>query len=220
MVAEQGWLYAHGFIKNKPTRQRNQRWVVFTDSIQRARQVIHGLGYVGGVGLVGLCLIIMLDSYVVRIATVSGNSMERSLKNDQRVLIDKTGVTCAHINQSGFVPSRGQIVVAYAVSRFATKELVNDKDIIIKRTIGLPGERIVINNNSVTIYNAVQPQGFDPIKGTSWARFIVDDTRNQQLDITLGNDEIFIMGDNRPGSIDSRANGPLAVNNIIGVVHE
>ena len=79
--------------------------------------------------------------------------------------------------------------------------------LFVKRIIGLPGETIEIREGTVYIDG-------EPIAETYLTR--VDD---QSMDpITLAKDEIFVMGDNRPVSRDSRAVGPLTLDEIYGRV--
>ncbi len=213
------WLHAHGFIKDPPLEPMTPSRLSHIYTIDKIRRIISGLGVFAIIGVACVVTILILDSYVVRIASVSGNSMERTLRNGEKVIINKLGVTFSQINQSDFVPQRGQVVAAHLISRFDEQQDVSDDNIMIKRVIGLPGERVVIRGSSVTIFNTQSPNGFDPSKDTAWSQGVISDMGDKVLDITLGYDEIFVLGDNRPGSIDSRANGPVSLKYIIGVIH-
>jgi signal peptidase I len=82
----------------------------------------------------------------------------------------------------------------------------------IKRVIGLPGDTVVIDGTKVTIKNAANPEGFD--LNEPYISF-----RNEKEDnmtVTLKDNQYFVMGDNRLQSSDSRAWGTLPRNLIIG----
>lgn len=57
-----------------------------------------------------------------------------------------------------------------------------------------------------------------PDQDGAWSRTMHGSRDGAEIDIVLGRDDVFIAGDNRPASIDSRANGPLSVDRIEGVV--
>lgn len=84
---------------------------------------------------------------------------------------------------------------------------------LIKRVIGLPGERIVINSGVTTIYNQENPQGFRVDES-----FVESKDLTKNVDVTLDDHHFFMMGDNRAQSYDSRDWGPLDASNIKGQV--
>lgn len=79
-----------------------------------------------------------------------------------------------------------------------------DNEIIIKRIIGLPGETVAIKNGKIYINN----KEYDD-------KFAYGETSDYDK-ITLGDDEYFILGDNRIVSKDSRYFGPVKEKEIIG----
>jgi signal peptidase I len=103
-------------------------------------------------------------------------------------------------------PERGEVVVFHDVSDYSTY--------LIKRVIGLPGERVVIKNNTVTIYNQQNPNGF--VLNESYLPKGTITSGDE--DITLTSSTYFMMGDNRAVSYDSRSWGPLPAKNIVGLV--
>jgi len=133
-----------------------------------------------------------------------------------KAVIDKTGATIALINQSDFVALRGDIIAAH--SSRTTSLNTGDDTLIFRRVIGLPGERVVVSGKSVTVFNADHPNGFNPEEGASWKSAVNPGVGNQSIDVQLKNNEIFVLGDNRPASLDSRQEGPLPLKNIVGVV--
>jgi signal peptidase I len=89
-----------------------------------------------------------------------------------------------------------------------------DSKQLIKRVIGLPGDRVVVSNGEYMIYNKAHPHGFDPDKTLPYGKDIPLTSGN--VDITLGKDQLFVSGDNRPDSLDSRAFGPINASQIVG----
>ncbi len=90
----------------------------------------------------------------------------------------------------------------------------NPKEYFIKRIIGLPGERIVIDNNQIFIYNNKHPEGFQLIE----SYIPLSERIPRNVDVTLGDDEYFVLGDNRDNSMDSTMFGPVKRDLIIGRV--
>jgi signal peptidase I len=78
----------------------------------------------------------------------------------------------------------------------------------------LPGDRVVVKDGAITIFNKQHPNGFDPDKMMPYGKVIP--TTSGNIDITLGSSQIFVCGDNRPDSLDSRVFGPVDVNNVVG----
>lgn len=85
----------------------------------------------------------------------------------------------------------------------------------IKRIIGLPNETVQIEDGQVKIFNEEKPEGFvlDEKEYLSSEQETVGD-----LTLKLGEDEYFVLGDNRMFSSDSRAWGPVPQRDIIGEV--
>lgn len=157
-------------------------------------------------------LALLLVTFVARSYSVHGISMEPTLRTGEAVFSTKLGRTLRSVIGKPFIPQRDQLIVF-------KNPFYNQGDpnmFIVKRVIGLPGERVVVRDGRITIYT---PDGksFDP-----------DDTIEGPQGPTSGNvdrivpeDEVFVVGDNRQGknSLDSR-NGmsTLPVRDIEGTV--
>lgn len=140
--------------------------------------------------ITAIVIVSIIFSCFVRHVNVSGDSMKSTLHNGDRLLL------------SNFLyePQYGDIVV-----------IVRENDTpLIKRVIGMAGDRIRIDGKTGTVYrNNValhEPYvlgGFTPQNGM-----------NQEVMVSEGT--IFVMGDNRCESLDSRMLGPLSLENLAG----
>ena len=87
---------------------------------------------------------------------------------------------------------------------------------LVKRVIGLPGDRVVVKDGSITIYNDADPKGFQPDKTLPYSKDFTAPYTSGDLDVTLSSDQIFVCGDNRTDSLDSRQFGPVSLNDVVG----
>ena len=155
---------------------------------------------------------LLMITFVFRSYQVDGPSMENTLQNNDKLIIWKVPKTLADITGNRYIPNRGDIIV-FTESGLAQFGQQNTKQ-LIKRVIGLPGDRVVVNNGVYTIYNKQNPGGFDPDKTLGYGKNIPVTSGN--INLTLGSDQLFVSGDNRPDSLDSRDFGPINASQIIG----
>ncbi|MGH9857404.1 MAG: signal peptidase I, partial [Acidobacteriota bacterium] len=87
---------------------------------------------------------------------------------------------------------------------------------LIKRVIAVPGERVVVQDGEVTIYNTKHPEGFNPDTSGIYSDKTLP--TNGGLDMIIPNGEVFVLGDNRSNSLDSRSFGTISANDIVGVL--
>ena len=156
-----------------------------------------------------LAIAILLNTFVIQSYQVDGQSMENTLQNDDRLIVNKIPRTISRITGHQYVPHRADVII---FNQSGLPGFTGSKQ-LIKRVIGLPGERVVVNNGRVTVYNRQHPDGFDPDNAGTYktsSPVTVGD-----VDVTLQNDEIFVCGDNRPNSEDSRYFGPIKTNQIV-----
>jgi len=153
------------------------------------KEIISTAVYLLGV----LCLTYLVITFVGQRTEVNGESMEPTLSNGDNLIVDK-------ISYRFTSPKRFDIIVfpfQYAENTY-----------YIKRIIGLPGETVQIDANGVIYING-------EVLEESYGREII---RSENLGIasnpiTLGEDEYFVMGDNRNNSTDSRTQ-------IVGNIHK
>jgi signal peptidase I len=141
--------------------------------------------------------------------------MQPTLETKDRLIIWKAGRTWARITKSDFIPERGEIVVFIKKGMYNFD--TNKEKQLIKRVIALPGERVVVRDGTMTVYNDASPNGFSPDALKAYGKDIKEPT-DGNVDITVGPGEIFVSGDNRDNSLDSRSFGAVPTKDIVGTL--
>lgn len=169
--------------------------------------------FVGILGTAGI-LALLLITFVFRSYAVDGPSMETTLQNADKLIIWKWPRTWAGITGHQYVPQRGDVVIFTEDDLSACGQVGSRQ--IIKRVIALPGEHVTIQDGHYEVFNKDNPGGFDPDKTLPYNKdgHVPDPTGD--VDVTLASNQIFVSGDNRPNSCDSRAFGPIQTKQIIG----
>lgn len=162
--------------------------------------------------LIAPIVALLLTAFVFQSYLVDGPSMETTLNDKDRLIVWKLPRTVARATGHTYIPNRGDIVI-FSDSVIASYGQDPSKQ-LIKRVIGLPGDRVTVKNGVVTIYNKEHPTGFNPDKTLPYGSVIQQTAGN--IDTTVGKDQVYAMGDNRPESFDSRIFGPVDAKNIIG----
>ena len=157
-----------------------------------AHEILSLLLYI--VVVFGICFLII--TFVGQRSKVSGSSMEPTLSDGDNLIVDK-------ISYRIHDPQRFDIII------FPYQ--YQENTYYIKRIIGLPGETVYINDAGEIYINGKlleEDYGLDTIQNPGLA----------SEPITLGEDEYFVMGDNRNNSTDSRfaSVGEIKRQNIIG----
>lgn len=141
------------------------------------RELLGMLVYVGIV----LAITFLIITFVGQRTHVSGESMENTLDDGDQLIVDK-------LTYRFHDPARFDIIVF----PFRYK----DNTYYIKRIIGLPGETVQIVDGEIYINGELLEE--------SYGREVMQDAGLAAEPITLGDDEYFVLGDNRNYSSDSR----------------
>jgi len=142
-----------------------------------------------------LLIVIPVRTYVAQPFIVSGSSMVPTFHDSEYLIVDELSY---RFNE----PARDDVIV-FRYPKDATK-------FFIKRIIGLPNETVVLDGSKVTIRNNQNPQGFvleEP--------YVKNQSSNKST-TKLGENDYFVMGDNRIASSDSRIWGTLPKKLIVG----
>ena len=138
--------------------------------------------------LVVLCAAYLIITYVGQRTQVSGSSMETTLSDGDNLLVDK-------ITYRFSEPKRFDIIVFPHYDPYATGKEKNTY--FIKRIIGMPGETVQIDyDGNIYIDGEILEE--------SYGKEVIQKPERAAEPITLGEDEYFVMGDNRNNSMDSR----------------
>ena len=151
-----------------------------------------------------ICFVVVftITNYLIRPLWVSGDSMHPTIK-DGEFLIGNS--FAAHFSQI----KRGDIVVAY--------EALYTKTNMIKRVIALPGETITCQHQKIYI-DGVELE--EPYLDNYWKKLLEESNQifNEDFkEVTLKENEYFLLGDNRYNSLDSIEYGPFKKNQIKAV---
>ena len=162
--------------------------------------------------LIAPLLALTITAYIFQSYEVDGPSMQTTLQNRDRLIIWKVSRTWARITHHDYIPKRGDVIVFVKKGLYENNSTKEKQ--LIKRVIALPGERITIKNGKITVYNAEHPDGFDPDKTLPYGSVI--STTEGNIDKVVPAGEVFVCGDNRANSLDSRYFGPVESRDIVG----
>jgi signal peptidase I len=160
---------------------------------RRARGLIDWIVVIG----VALLVAFLVRTFVLAHFVVDGTSMSTTLHDDDRVFVNKLSYRLHD-------PNRGDVVVLHQDSGASDRDL-------IKRVIALPGETIEVRSCQVLIDgNPLEEPYLDPEVVTP------GNCGGDTAPVTVPEDHVFVMGDNRGGSQDSRALGPIEEDDLVG----
>ncbi|MDI6820703.1 MAG: signal peptidase I [Patescibacteria group bacterium] len=145
---------------------------------------------------IAIIAVFLVRTFVAQPFLVSGSSMEPTFDNGNYLLVDELVYRFRE-------PQRGEVMVF--------KYPGDHRSYYIKRVIGLPGERLVIDRGTVTVFrNGEEKILQEPYLGSV--------KTTEYVEMELGSGQYFVMGDNRNFSFDSRIWGPINHSDIMGLV--
>lgn len=177
--------------------------------VSTAASVGRGLWELVQILVLALLMVMVIRNFIHNYR-IDGISMEPNFHNGQFLIVNRFAycpgihLEIPVVNKSLFdktwcvrAPNRGDVVI-FRYPRDPSRDF-------IKRVIGLPGETVEIIAGQVYVNGQLVPEPFGPNPGSYNAP-----------PLTVGADEVYVMGDNRNNSSDSHLWGPLKLNLIIG----
>lgn len=153
--------------------------------------------------IVAVALILPVRLFLIQPFYVHGQSMEPNFVESDYLIIDKISLRFAAIQ-------RGEVIVFL----HRNPRVGAQPRYLIKRVIGLPGERVHLADGAITIYSPENPQGI-LLRENQYNPRPIDGLFDER---TLGAHEYYVLGDNRPVSEDSENFGPIKDTQIVGRV--
>lgn len=147
--------------------------------------------------VIAVVAVFLIRHFIAQPFLVSGSSMEPTFNDGNYLLIDELTYRFRQ-------PERGEVIVF--------RYPADPSSYFIKRVIGLPGEKVTIENSVVSIISA------DGSKEILRESYVSSRKTGERFETTLDQNQYFVMGDNRDASFDSRVwDKPLTQANIIGI---
>lgn len=141
-----------------------------------------------------LTLAVVIHVFLAQATVVYGSSMQPVLRERQRLVVDKLTYRFGE-------PERNDIIVL---------DMEDVDEMLVKRVIGLPGETVDIRAGNIYINN-------EPLR-EQLPRALASQLNIYPHPVELGNDEYYVLGDNRSNSNDSRSFGAIRRDEIVGKI--
>ncbi len=156
----------------------------------------------------------LVRTFIVQVYYIPTVSMEPSLYVNDRVLVVKQNIIDQNLETGDivvFYPAETELKdgIDLFIDSLNIVKLVNQElaDVVyIKRIVGKGGDRIRISETGKIFVNEIQDN-----------RYVIENiSLAEQIDLTIPNNQYFLLGDNVENSIDSRSFGPINKENIVG----
>ncbi|MFZ5376904.1 MAG: signal peptidase I [Patescibacteria group bacterium] len=152
--------------------------------------------------VIALSIFLVVYLFFLQPHQVNGQSMVPNFQSGEYVLTDKISYKMGN-------PQRGEVVVFHAPEAARCPKGTGCD--FIKRVIALPGETVEVKDNTIFVNGVALNESYIPDDFE-----IPAGAFTKGVSVTMGPDEYFVCGDNRPYSSDSRAWGPINKSHIVG----
>ncbi|MED4129530.1 signal peptidase I [Shouchella hunanensis] len=148
--------------------------------------------------VIALLIAFVVRTFIVTSFEVRGESMVPTAHDGERFIVNRLAYQFSE-------PDRFDLIVFHAT----------EQDSYIKRVVGLPGDTIRFENDQLFINDEPIDEPFlDEVQGSLANPY----TNDYEYEGIIPDNHVFVVGDNRPNSSDSRAFGPVHEDEIIGKV--
>lgn len=151
--------------------------------------------------LIGIVIFLVIRNFLFTSYLVSGSSMEPTLHDGDRVIVNRIGYLIGDIQR--------QDVIVFHFS---------EQEDYVKRVIGLPGDEIEYINDVLYINGQQVPEEYLEEENPEvlyTGTFTLDEITGKNK---VPEDKLFVLGDNRDGSTDSRVFGFIDMDQVVGKV--
>jgi signal peptidase I len=190
----------------EPDEQSDAR-ILAIDVDHRRADTIRALRHAGALALQSVVVIGLLSLFILRVPQVDGHSMAPRIEDGDHVVINTIAYDL-RIER----PGDGQPLLDVRLRPVARGDVVafahgsgDDRRIYLKRVIGLPGETIAIERGIVSVNGVTLVEPYGPQLDAG-----------EMAPVKVPADSLFVLGDNRPDSDDSRSFGSISESAVIG----
>ncbi len=200
-------------------------------------KISYAVEFVIYIALILLC-VFWVPEHVIQRTVVNGESMEETLHDEESLLVEKVSyhfkdpqrydIIVFHPNDKEEIDTEIQSLKSKMkaasdedekkVLKEEIEDLKEERDeYYVKRIFGLPGETIQIRQNEIFL---IKENGEEEKLEDKYAKNAMNEAGTAEQPLTLGEDEYFVLGDNREVSLDSRDEslGPITKDKIAGKV--
>jgi len=194
-------------MDNEPTQDQNE-----APAPKRRRSFWAELP---GLLLTALVIAVVIKTFLVQPFWIPSESMLPTIEVNDRVMVNKLAYNWSDLERGDIVvfrdPAEPEIEESLpeAVIRSVLEAIgirTRGRDDLIKRVIGLPGETLIIENGKMVVDGMLIAEPY----------LAPDTIMNDEGPFVVGPNQVFLMGDNRQFSFDSRRFGPIEQETLVG----